>query len=329
MGLKDLTDPAAVRAAIEEFDAVGREPFLARYGFGPATSYWVAVGEKEYDAKAIAGVAHRHQHGVLLGSREFRSGEDTVVARLVDLGFTVVRGRGRTDWTYPELMLALELYLRLWHREVRHSKTRPEVRTLSEELRALPIYSREVRARENFRNTASVSAKLDNFDHLNPGQPGGWPNGGAPTRDVWDQWAHRRDELVLAVAAIRAYRAEIPVPVKEEAEGAYAGFEGRSLYQLHHRYERDRKLVAAKKNAVRAATGGLACEVCGFDSQASFGIEGVVDVHHVLPLNQRGEGITALEDLVVVCPTCHRLLHTQKPVLTPEQLRQRRLTPFI
>jgi len=63
---------------------------------------------------------------------------------------------------------------------------------------------------------------------------------------------------------------------------------------LHHRYERDRKLVAAKKDAVRAATGGLACEVCGFDSRASYGIEGVVDVHHVLPLNQRGEGITGL-----------------------------------
>ncbi|WP_369066941.1 HNH endonuclease signature motif containing protein [Kocuria carniphila] len=69
--------------------------------------------------------------------------------------------------------------------------------------------------------------------------------------------------------------------------------------------------------------------MCGFDSRASYGIEGVVDVHHVLPLNQRGEGITALEDLVVGCPTCHRPLHTQKPVLTPEQLRQRRLAPFL
>ncbi|CAL8900741.1 hypothetical protein PGAAJM_12880 [Kocuria varians] len=48
-----------------------------------------------------------------------------------------------------------------------------EVRTLSDELRALPIYPREVRARESFRNTASVSAQLDNFDHLNPDQSGG------------------------------------------------------------------------------------------------------------------------------------------------------------
>ncbi|WP_144837170.1 HNH endonuclease [Kocuria rosea] len=323
MGLKDLTDPAAVRGAIEEFEAVGREAFLDRYGFGPATRYWVSVGEGEYDAKAIAGVAHHHQHGVLLGSREFQSGEDTVVARLEDLGFTVVRSGGKTDWTYPELLLALELYLRLWRRGVRHSKTRPEVSQLSQELRALPVYSREVRARENFRNTASVSAKLDNFDCLNPDQPGGLANGGAPTRDVWEQWAHRRDELELAVAAIRAYQPQIPNPKEEKA---YVGYEGRSLLQLHHRYERDRKLVVAKKDAVRNATGGLACEVCGFDSLASFGIEGVIDVHHVVPLNQRGEGVTALEDLVVVCPTCHRLLHTQKPVLTPDQLRQRRRT---
>lgn len=226
MSLKDLTEPKAVRAAIEEFDVVGREAFLSRYGFKPATRYWVAVGEKEYDAKAIAGVAHQHQHGVLLGPREFQSGEGTVVACLEGLGFTVVRGGGKREWTYPELILALELYLRLRHRGVRHSRTHPEVRRLSDELRALPIYSREVRARENFRNTASVSAKLDNFDHHNPDHPGGWPKGGAPTGEVWEQWAHRRNELAAAAETIRAYRAEMPAPPAQghPVRSALAGF---------------------------------------------------------------------------------------------------------
>lgn len=105
-------------------------------------------------------------------------------------------------------------------------QTHLEVRALSDELRALPIYSRQVRAQGNFRNTASVSAKLDNFDHCNPDQSRGWANGGAPTREVWEQWAHRRDELVLAAETIRAHRAEIPALTAQghPVRNALAGF---------------------------------------------------------------------------------------------------------
>lgn len=72
--------------------------------------------------------------------------------------------------------------------------------------------------------TAVKQALRIAFDHLNPDQSGGWPNGGAPTRDVWEQWAHRRNELLLAVVAIRAYEAEIPTSVRKEEEGVYVGY---------------------------------------------------------------------------------------------------------
>lgn len=60
MGLKDITDRQAVLRAIEEFDDLGREGFLSKYGFGTATGYFVSAGWKEYDSKAIAGAAHYH-----------------------------------------------------------------------------------------------------------------------------------------------------------------------------------------------------------------------------------------------------------------------------
>jgi hypothetical protein len=60
MGLKDITDRQAVLRAIEEFDDLGREGFLSKYGFGTATGYFVSAGGKEYDSKAIAGAAHYH-----------------------------------------------------------------------------------------------------------------------------------------------------------------------------------------------------------------------------------------------------------------------------
>jgi hypothetical protein len=59
MSLADLTR-SAVLAAIEEYDRLGREDFLRRYGFGPARDYRVMFNGGEYDSKAIAGVAHRY-----------------------------------------------------------------------------------------------------------------------------------------------------------------------------------------------------------------------------------------------------------------------------
>ena len=62
MTLGDVTDPEAVNAAMDEFDRIGSEAFLAKYGFGAATRYLVQRGERLYDSKAIAGVAHGYQH---------------------------------------------------------------------------------------------------------------------------------------------------------------------------------------------------------------------------------------------------------------------------
>lgn len=48
----------SVLKAMEEFDALGREVFLKRYGFGIAHRYFLVHGGKKYDSKAIVGVAH-------------------------------------------------------------------------------------------------------------------------------------------------------------------------------------------------------------------------------------------------------------------------------
>jgi hypothetical protein len=89
MTLADLTDRQAVLKALSEFDAVGREAFLAKYGFGWATGYFVLHEGRLYDSKAIVGAAHGYQHGTPLKSKEFSGGAATVVARLTALGFLV------------------------------------------------------------------------------------------------------------------------------------------------------------------------------------------------------------------------------------------------
>lgn len=52
----------AIDRAIAEFDELGRDAFLSKYGFGRATHYALVVDGREYDPKAIAGVAHGFDH---------------------------------------------------------------------------------------------------------------------------------------------------------------------------------------------------------------------------------------------------------------------------
>src|SRR5262245_29092630 len=58
MGLADLTRDSVLQA-IEEFDRLGREPFLRTYRFGPARQYFLIHDGHQYDSKPIAGAAHQ------------------------------------------------------------------------------------------------------------------------------------------------------------------------------------------------------------------------------------------------------------------------------
>lgn len=91
MSLNLLTDPAAVHAAIDEFNALGGPAFLEKYGYGKARNLFVVRDGKLYDSKAIAGVAVGYQHPDRgpLRSDEFSGGDATVRKVLEALGFTV------------------------------------------------------------------------------------------------------------------------------------------------------------------------------------------------------------------------------------------------
>ena len=57
MALSDVTDPDAVRRALHEFDDLGRDQFLAKYGFAKSRSYFLIADGRAYDSKAIVGAA--------------------------------------------------------------------------------------------------------------------------------------------------------------------------------------------------------------------------------------------------------------------------------
>lgn len=108
MPLSAITDPAAVRSAIAEYDRLGQDEFLRRYGFGRAREYFLVFEGREYDSKAIIGAAHGHQFPEQgpLKRDDFSGGEAVVAPKLRQLGFEVRRqgrsadgvSRGRLYW---------------------------------------------------------------------------------------------------------------------------------------------------------------------------------------------------------------------------------------
>ena len=99
--------------------------------------------------------------------------------------------------------------------------------------------------------------------------------------------------------------------------------EGKLLLARHMRRERNPKLRKRKIESVRAAGMPIACEVCTFDFENTYGDRGknYIEVHHTLPLHISGEVKTRLPDLALLCANCHRMAHRGRPWLTPAALR--------
>ena len=103
MALSELTSRDAVLAAINEFDALGRDAFLEKYGFGSARQYFIQHDHRRYDSKAVAGVAYGKQFPERgpLSSNQFDGGEKAAggrwIARIVGSKRTV-HPASRTRW---------------------------------------------------------------------------------------------------------------------------------------------------------------------------------------------------------------------------------------
>jgi hypothetical protein len=91
----DLVQPHHVRQAVDEYDELGQDEFLARYHFGRAHAYLLILDDKSYDSKAILGVAYGYATGRPLGPHDFSGGVHGAAGVLSALGFEIINTRGR------------------------------------------------------------------------------------------------------------------------------------------------------------------------------------------------------------------------------------------
>lgn len=225
-------------------------------------------------------------------------------------------------WTRDELLLALDLYLRL--NKVLPDDSHPEVIALSRVLRQLPIHPTR-HLDPTFRNPNGVSLKIANFRRID--QPGhGMSRGNQLERVVWDEWALDPDRLRRTakwiMTSIGFSHAMEPWPPQDEEE---AFPEGRIAYRFHVSRERNAALVRRKKSQALARDGQLRCEACAFVFCEKYGDLGVgfIECHHTVPVyTLRKESQTRLEDVALVCSNCHRMIHRSKARVTIKDLRE-------
>ncbi len=155
--LADLSDPAAVQAALDEYLHLGQAAFLERYGFGRASGYVVRDPRSGQwaDSKAIAGLAIGFQFPAEgpLRSAQFSGGVQTVVRRLRLLGFDVSALDARTGehWRREEVDLIVTDYLAMLLQELagqNYNKT---------------VHRRQLQQRLPARSEASIEFKHANI----------------------------------------------------------------------------------------------------------------------------------------------------------------------
>lgn len=90
----------------------------------------------------------------------------------------------------------------------------------------------------------------------------------------------------------------------------------------------DRNLLAPARNAALASKrkelDDHTCQACKLRLRISNRY--IVETHHLNPLRENGSTTTTLDDLVSLCPTCHRIAHLRNPPYSVKEIQKQRNT---
>jgi len=238
---------------------------------------------------------------------------------VVQMANPVNKKQSNPDWIWDEQILAFDVYLKYGV----PSKGHPAIIELSQTLRSLPIHPIEIRG-STFRNPNGVGRKLADIHTHRPGYSGKPTSGSKLDTEVWIKYGDK-PELVRSIATtIRDHSQEFQNSVDDEDEMASEHQEGQIVVRMHKTRERDPQLATKKKNSILKLSGFLSCQACGINFEKAFGSSqfNVYECHHILPLHTTGDTKTSINDLALLCPTCHRIAHRIKPWPTLNDLKK-------
>lgn len=112
------------------------------------------------------------------------------------------------------------------------------------------------------------------------------------------------------------------VDITEDDEG-FA--EGKKKLRIHICRERNYKVIKEAKKIHKEKYGKLICQICKFDFEKVYGEIGkdFIEGHHIVPVSELQDGDkTKIEDIVLLCSNCHKMIHRKRPWLTPNKLKE-------
>lgn len=104
------------------------------------------------------------------------------------------------------------------------------------------------------------------------------------------------------------------IEVKDFDIDSIEALEGYRSDKTYLQTKRNREIVKRRKRF-----DDHTCQVCGFQLQINKRF--IIECHHLISFSEKDERITKMEDLVSLCPTCHRIAHTHKPPYSINELK--------
>ena len=218
------------------------------------------------------------------------------------------------NWTYEELVLALDLYFKLPFNVV--SSAHPDIIALSKELRS---WVPEI-IDERFRSSSSIALKLSSFLILDGHRLSkGNINMGWMDKGIFAYYKEKPHALDEEVQAIKEERAKTRNLKKYKIQEVFYPFQkdigfDKELSAIKRFKKRNGGVIGRKKQLIMSKFGKLCCDVCSFDFKATYGRLGefYMECHPKFPLSEIDlETEVTLNDLSMICSNCRNMLYLQ------------------
>lgn len=227
------------------------------------------------------------------------------------------------NFNREELILCLDLYFKLDYGQM-HGRN-PEIIKLSNDLRALGLH-KNIPDGKNFRSVNSVALKLANLKRLDSNFQGrGMRMGARMDREIWNEFHKHRDKLKKEADLIRHLYLKPESKVITKPQKDKVNYNAEFLFEFHKNRESDPLVLRVKKEIVLSNQKNLKCEVCGFDSKKVYGELGnnLMEIHYNKELkNEPGLEASDMDDFIVVCSNCHKVLDKNYGLLNAADLKK-------
>lgn len=214
-----------------------------------------------------------------------------------------------------EALLLVDTYFQLKNIESKEERY-SLIEELSKSMRSLPFYPEEAENIE-FRSVAGMQMCLANVGFIDPENTSKFGHGSALQRKVFEYYNDQRELLHKIAKSIIAVSAE-EFPIDYSFQDSVFGM---VLPSFHLHLERQNKAVRAVKNELKLR-GQACCKLCGrnMNDHYSVGSE-LLEIHISAPLYKNNNRLTVSPlDLLVLCPTCHKLAHSRLDTFEEEKL---------